>query len=725
MKRFSLGLILTTLVINVLGKETPLSFSYPGSVDLFGLYEISFTLPTVYSNPYDPDVILAYGVFEGPDNSTYTVNAFYYECYSFQQHNNGYEVATHNSTYDGWRIRFTPTQTGTWRFKIRVFDANGELDLSFTNVYYTFSCNPISNGVGFISKANTRFLKRDVVKNGQRQFHSFFPIGPNVAWYSCKVEFFTPPFSLPYGIYEYEHYIDSLDGNANYMRIWLNRFQYLSLFGPEYTQTGNNNQPIVYFDNTVNQKDSAELDYIIKYALQHGVSVMPCIFNYGPFRYSSGQGSNDWSDNPFNSVVDFPCEFFTDVNAIKITKNLIRYIISRWGYATNVMCWEFWNEVDHMFDMCYGYKHIEQDVCDWHEEMAEYVRSIDPFKHLVSTSLGSANNHFLFSVLYNQLDFVQAHNYQNIRNAESRNQLLYRLFNKTNDCFSVYPTKPFFMGEFGFGQGQDVPLYEDKDPYGVDLHNSLWSSLFFSSVGPASFWWWPYVDTCDLYHRFTPLLNFCQNLPILSETFTSHHTGEKIGHELVFPNNLEVYYMTNSSQDTIYGWSQDTAFAYQSMLWLTDSAHVEITQWGPALFFKKNGVFDSLGYVYTLNPAKRPAPSSNSNIIEIPITNQPVGSRYRVTWYNSETGLAYSTGVITYANVQLNGAGNKVVSFTFPSFIRNLQQQTINNTFGDAVFSLVLDNLPSDKPFVNEKNRNNTNIQSNNMRNFAPKQQKQ
>ena len=117
MKRISLGLILTTLVINVLGKETPPSFSYPGSVDLFGLYEISFTLPTVYSNPYDPDVILAYGVFEGPDNSTYTVNAFYYECYSFQQHNNGHEVATHNSTYDGHRCNHLCERPVKWCWK--------------------------------------------------------------------------------------------------------------------------------------------------------------------------------------------------------------------------------------------------------------------------------------------------------------------------------------------------------------------------------------------------------------------------------------------------------------------------------------------------------------------------------------------------------------------------------------------------------------------------------
>lgn len=251
------------------------------------------------------------------------------------------------------------------------------------------------------------------------------------------------------------------------------------------------------------------------------------------------------------------------------------------------------------------------------------------------------------------------------------------------------------MGEFGFAQDSGIPLYKDKDPKGVDLHNSLWSSLFFTSIGSASFWWWPYVDFCGLYNRFAPLLNFSQKLPLLSSSFTSHHTGEIIGHKLVFPNNLQTYYMINAAQDTIYGWSQDTAFAYQSLRWLTDGAYVEQTIWGPIIFFDPDMVYDPDGYVYTLDPVKRPNPSSNSNAITLPITNQPVGSRYAVTWYDSETGHVLNPGVINYTSVYLDAQGNKKLTFQFPSSIRNLQQNTINNTFGDAVFSLILDNIPS------------------------------
>lgn len=693
MKKTSLIVLFMVMVAHGFSQFIPPTPSYPSSVNLFDLFEVSFKIPWTYSNPYDPDTIMIYGVFTGPGNSSDTVHAFYYEDYTFSLHQNGYEVASHNPSNDGWRIRFTPTKTGTWSFKIRGFDASGELTVSYMNVNYTFTCNSVSNGEGFISKANSRFLRRDVVTNGQRKYRSFFPVGPNVAWYDNKGNNPTQPL----GIYQYEQFIDSLDGNCNYMRIWLSRYQHLSLYGPEYTQIENGHTK-VYFDSTINQKDSAELDHIITYALQHGIVIMPAFLTHESFLEDPMDPSseNKWSNNPYNTILGLisPCAFFTDANAKRITKNLFRYIVSRWGYATNVISWELWNEVEQMFGDCESSDYIDQAVLKWHEEMSKHIRNTDPFKHLVSTSLGNTTSHaYIYANVFNYLDLVQAHNYQNIQNAESRNQLLFRLYKKTGECHNIYPEEPFLMGEFGFAQDQNIPKYSVKDPYGIDLHNSLWASLFNSSIGAASFWWWPYVNSCGLYKRFTPLLNFCHNLPILSESFVPNHTGTVVGRSLLFDNNLETYYMINATEDTIYGWSQDTAFAYQSLRWLTDSAHIVHTvDWGDVQYFKDNAVYDSLGYVYTLSLSKRPQPSYNSNTIEIPITYQNIGIYYTVKWYNSETGTPYNIWAAP-ACVHINGDGEKVISFDFPSYIRDLQNHTINNTFGDAVFVLTKKNV--------------------------------
>lgn len=92
MKKYLFVILFATITAKGFGQIVPSSFSYPNSVGLFGLCEISFRLPSTYSNPYDPDTINVYAVFTGPDNSSYTINAFYYEDYTFQQHSDGYET---------------------------------------------------------------------------------------------------------------------------------------------------------------------------------------------------------------------------------------------------------------------------------------------------------------------------------------------------------------------------------------------------------------------------------------------------------------------------------------------------------------------------------------------------------------------------------------------------------------------------------------------------------
>ena len=495
-------------------------------------------------------------------------------------------------------------------------------------------------------------------------------------------------------------------GNANYMRIFINRYQYLSLYGPEFAIVPGDT--IVYFDSTINQKDSAELDFIIAYALQHGINIMPCIFNCLDFNYESSDHSNVsiWAYNPFQTILGLicPCDFFTNERAIKISKNLIRYIVSRWGYGTNIMCWELWNEVDHVKDQCPEYQGIDQLIIDWHEEMDSYIRSIDPFGHCVSSSIGNPSDNDLFHIYENSMDIVQQHIYGDIQIARSRFEIPNSLYERANSAHNniILKSKPFFFGEFGFGHGKH-PYTEEKDPQGVSLHNSLWSSLFSVSIGPASFWWWNYIDSYGMYKRFTPLMNFCRGLPILSETFTANTTGFRNGDVIEYDNGLATYYMINASEDTIMGWCQDTAFAYQSLRWLTDSVRLKNdTLWDGTILWAFRFVdnvppFDPDGYIYTLNPLKRPAPSSYNNTITLNITNQPVGKTYDLQWYDSETGSPFNM-MVHGVTVQQDSQGNKTLSFQFPSHIRDIRQHTINNTFGDAVFILVRSNPGGPSP---------------------------
>lgn len=653
--------------------------SFHSSVHLFDLYEIAFQLGD-YSNPYDPSIIDVYAEFVAPDGKTFKVNGFYYEGYTFSKQKN---VEKAKATRDqGWRVRFTPDQIGSWSFSLNATDRNGNTKMVSAGSHpLRFHCNATDTAQGFISIANRHFLKRDVVENGQRKTHSFFPCGPNIAWYK-----YYDSRDNPGGIYDYETYINSIAGSANYMRIWLNRYQYLSLYGPEFTET-QDGKAKVYFDSSLNQKDAAELDHIIEYAAQHGICIMPSIFNFGDFSFHNQSVSN-WGNNPFNTILklESSTEFFTDPEAKRITKNLLRYIVARWGYATNIVCWELWNEVDNIPNDNLDANRFRRNLVDWHEEMANYIRSIDPFKHFLTTSTAVVKeNDYLSQQIFKTLDVVQWHTYGNIQKAKSKEQRSHQLFEKRNAMLISYPEMPFFIGEFGFGQSNSGPRYKEKDPFGFDAHNSLWASLFSTSMGPASFWDWNYLESQNLFRIYEPVYTFAKHLPLLSSSFTAHHTAETTSISTVFPNGIQTYYMTNASEDTLYGWCQDSAYSYQALRRLTDKE-------GKYGHFDDNGVFDPKGYVYTLSKEKKPKPCSRSNEITLPMDKQDVGTQYIVRWYDAETGLEMPSEKTTAIVTQDRRGRNKFITIEFPSSVRDLKRRQINNTFGDAVFSLVRDN---------------------------------
>ncbi len=656
--------------------------SFPKQVDVYGLCEISFLMGS-YENPYDPQVIDVYAEFISPSGTTYRVNGFYYEAYSLME-SKGIEVAARNGDNDGWKIRFTPNEVGRWVFTLHAVDETGSVRLtSCDGVEFAFGCQA-KDAEGFVRKANSCYLKREAFVGKEHQYHSFFPVGPNVAWYRSADY---GKFKKPYGIYEYARYIDSLAGNANYMRIWLNRYQYMSLYGPEHA-IRENGLPVMYFDSDINQKDAAELDFIVSYAADHGITLMPCLFSFGDFRDDSeGLDSSEknasmpsgWRYNPYHTILKLerPVEFFTDPEAIRISGNLIRYIVARWGYATNIEAWELWNEV------CNIYKNIElqcdeeEAILQWHRDMAALIRSVDPHQHLVTTSLGSVKEMpMLWENVFDDLDVVQMHYYDNIQKATSRHQMPQRLFEKSEAMRELYPMKPNFIGEYGLNNAVSGIDYLSRDPKGIDIHNSLWASFFSGYMGPASFWYWRYLDKGGLFGRFKPVTVFSNNLPMLSDDFVSLTTGDIDGSSMVFPNNFQTYYLINREEDTILGWCQDMAFAYQSLRHQTDVV-------GGNGHFDNDGVRDPQGYVYTLDASKKPQAAAQGDIIRIPMEKQPRGTRYQVKWYDAETGLELSSEA-TVETVRYRLFRGRHLRLHFPDSLRDGYSYT--NSFGDAVF---------------------------------------
>ena len=247
-----------------------------------------------------------------------------------------------------------------------------------------------------------------------------------------------------------------------------------------------------YYEKTANR-----LDTVFGLAEQQGIYVMLTIDYHGVFKsYIDRWASNaEWRTNPYNAANGGPCatptDFFTNAEAKKIYKNKLRYLVARWGYSTHLACWEFWNEIDNVMEA----QQVPADaIAIWHQEMADYLKQIDPYQHLVSTSVTYREIPGLWEI--KNLDFTQHHNYGPTANMKT--SIL-----KYVDRFH----KPDVVGEFALGwkgPGKDYP----EEFYEGELHNGIWRGMFSPTPILPLTWWWEWHYYQKHYYHFKTAADF-------------------------------------------------------------------------------------------------------------------------------------------------------------------------------------------------------------------------
>jgi hypothetical protein len=283
-------------------------------------------------------------------------------------------------------------------------------------------------------------------------------------------------------------YINSLPGGTNYLRIEFSKnLKGLFYLGSAEIEAGQEENVLDapglgrYY-----KKTTERLDEILNMCKEKGLYVMLTLDYHGIFKSGVDIWGSDaeWRTNPYNSanggLCGKPIDFFTSAEAKKIYKNKLRYLVARWGYSTNLACWELWNEVDNVM----GDQDIpEAVIVSWHKEMANYLKEIDPYKHLVSTSISHREMPGLWKI--ENIDFSGWHLYGphgNLKDIKKSIQKYIKEFDKPN-----------IIGEFAAGwkgPGKDFPggIYE------LNMHNGLWRGMFSPTpVLPLSWWWeWHY-----------------------------------------------------------------------------------------------------------------------------------------------------------------------------------------------------------------------------------------
>jgi hypothetical protein len=416
-------------------------------------FEIMIELDATFNNPYDPQDIRLDAQFESPSGETMVVPGFYYQDFNFTIAN-----GTQTMRPDGdptWRVRFTPTEAGAWRYRVIATTPTS----SARGTWMTFNAlEAINHGFIRIDSRNPRYFAFD---DGT----PYFPVGENIGW------------SVGQSLVDYQTWMDGLAGaDGNFIRVWMASWE----FGIEWLDTG--------LGNYERRQDRAfELDQVFNMARERDIYIMLSLINHGQYSETTNP---EWESNPYNAAnggpLNTPIEFATNPDAIRFWHQRLRYIAARWGYSTNLMTWEWWNEINWT-------PLVDPDVlAPWVARSAAYLRTLDPYDHLITHSGSQVGDTMVWG--QESMDFTQAHIYD-------PSSLVLSFEAAITNWLRTYPDKPFLMGEFG----SPAPI----DTEGVMLHSGLWSAPMNGAAGTAMLWWWDtHIEPNDLYYHFAGIAAF-------------------------------------------------------------------------------------------------------------------------------------------------------------------------------------------------------------------------
>ncbi len=155
-----------------------------------------------------------------------------------------------------------------------------------------------------------------------------------------------------------------------------------------------------------------------------------------------------------------------------------RYLVARYAAYRSVMSWELFNEADGILGVLPGL------INPWMRDARDRLRELDPAGHLVSTSYASPIK--LPTMEATSYDFNNRHQYALGAWAIGLQIKAYHA-----------AARPLLLAEFGIDwEG----FFNDRDPLGLNIHNAVWSALFYGYAGGAMSWWWDnYVDPQNLW----------------------------------------------------------------------------------------------------------------------------------------------------------------------------------------------------------------------------------
>ncbi len=376
-----------------------------------------------------------------------------------------------------WRLRFTPLEPGSYSFAV---------EGSTQPVAVARVAKGASGGFLQPNPRNPRWLQDGSGK-------PFLAVGWNLCWHGAR------------GTRDYDDWLPRLaEAGVNFVRIWSCPWAFSVECNPG---------TLGKYD----QRGLWALERVLAQANRLGIHVMLCLDYHGVLNIEKDYwGSNDfWTQNPYNRANGGPCaepkEFFSSPEAKSAYRDRLRYLVARFSAFPNLAVWEFWNEIDNNLRWLDA-----AAVVAWHAEMGSFLRSIDPYGHIVSTSTSWSPWPDLWRVP--AIGLQQVHSY----GQSSPGTAFARL---SRDRFELH-RKPLLIGEYGVDfRGPS----EEKDPHRRGLRQAVWGTALSGCAGTAKPWWWETLHARNAYGLWSSLKTFLTNSGVASAEWnplTIEHAGE-------------------------------------------------------------------------------------------------------------------------------------------------------------------------------------------------------